>query len=89
MDETALYWARGPNKTLNTERVSGQKLFKDRITLALCANADGSGKLKLLIINKSKSPRAFTTHGRSWDVNSHVHWEWNRMVQYLRNMSQD
>ena len=68
MDETALHWARGPNKTLSTERVSGQKLSKDRITLALCANADGLDKLELLVINNSKSPRAFATHGRSWDV---------------------
>ena len=63
MDETALYWARGPNKTLSTERVSGQKLSKDRITLALSANAVGSDKLKLLVINKSKSPRVFREVG--------------------------
>ena len=86
MDETALYWARAPNKTLSTMRVSGQKLAKQRITLAICANADGSEKLKLLFINNAKAPRAFryieTAEGKrrhlTWDPTPHVYWEWNK-----------
>lgn len=86
MDETALYWARAPNKTLSTERVSGQKSTKKHITLAVCANADGSEKLKLLFINNAKAPRSFryieTAEGKcrhlTWDPTSHVYWEWNK-----------
>ncbi len=59
MDETALFYKLQPCQTLATSSVNGQKLSKDRITIALCMNADGSDKLKPIIINKSKRPRSF------------------------------
>jgi hypothetical protein len=39
--------------------MSGKKKSKSRISVGVCANADGSDKLSLLFIGKSKQPRCF------------------------------
>lgn len=60
-DETGLNWRQLPTKSFVTEdekKVSGRKLQKERITLMVCANASGTHKLKLLVVGKSKNPRA-------------------------------
>jgi hypothetical protein len=59
MDETGLFWKRTPDRSLATESRSGTKKSKDRITLALTANGDGSEKLIPWIIGKSKNLRCF------------------------------
>ena len=48
-----------PDRTLATKRLAGRKVNKERLSVALCANADGSHKLKPLIIGKFKRPRCF------------------------------
>lgn len=50
-----------PNKTLNfrSEKCHGGKHSKQRLTLLLAANMDGSEKLKPLILGKSANPRCF------------------------------
>lgn len=48
-----------PDKTLATRRLSGRKKNKERLTIALCTNADGSHKIKPLIIGQSSKPRCF------------------------------
>ena len=50
-----------PDKTLRIkgEKCLGGKLSKERITVFVCANMDGSEKRKLLVIGKSKKPRCF------------------------------
>lgn len=60
-DETGLFYRCIPNKTLafKGERCSGGKLSKERITLLIGANMDGSEKLPLFMIGKSKNPRCF------------------------------
>lgn len=60
-DETALFYKLTPDKTLKfrSEKCTGGKLSKDRVTVLVCANADGSEKKRLLIIGKSKKPRCF------------------------------
>lgn len=61
-DETALFWRCLPKKTLACEEEktpSGLKELKDRVTVLACSNAAGTHKLKLLVIGKSKKPRAF------------------------------
>ncbi len=61
-DETGLNWKALPQKTLATiseKSASGFKVQKDRITVMVCANASGNHKLSLLVIGKSKKPRAF------------------------------
>lgn len=48
-----------PDKTLATKRLSGRKKNKERLSIALCTNADGSHKLSPLIIGKFAKPRCF------------------------------
>lgn len=61
IDETGLNYKMLPSKTLSApyETVAGTKLLKDRLTVAPCSNADGTHKLSLFVIGKSKKPRAF------------------------------
>jgi hypothetical protein len=61
-DESALYWKMLPDKTLvlsQEKNAPGRKTIKERVTFLLCANADGSNKLKPLVIGKAQNPRAF------------------------------
>ena len=58
-DETALFYRMEPDTTLATRRLEGRKKDKERITLGLCTNANGSHKLPPLIIGKFQSPRCF------------------------------
>jgi hypothetical protein len=46
---------------LATRRLSGRKKNKERLSIALCTNADGSHKLPPLIIGKYANPRCFKT----------------------------
>ncbi len=48
-----------PNRILTTEAESDTKKLKDRITIALTSNADGSEKFEPWIVGKSKNPRCF------------------------------
>jgi len=59
MDETGLFYRLEPDRTLATRRLSGRKKNKERLSIALCANADGSHKLNPLVIGKSAKPRCF------------------------------
>ena len=59
MDETGLFYRLEPDRTLATQRLSGRKKDKERLSIALCANSDGSHKLDPLIIGKFKKPRCF------------------------------
>lgn len=60
-DETGLFFKCLPDKTLTfkNEKCFGGKHSKERITVMVGANMDGSEKLKLLVIGKSKTPRCF------------------------------
>ena len=60
-DETGLFYQLMPDKTLKfkNETCSGGKLSKQRITFLVGANLNGTEKVKLLVIGKSKKPRAF------------------------------
>ncbi|XP_043529387.1 jerky protein homolog-like [Frieseomelitta varia] len=61
VDETSLFWKMLPKEILmskNESRVSEKNIKKDRITLALCANASGNHKLPLFVINNCENPRA-------------------------------
>ena len=59
MDETGLFYSKAPCTTISRNPIEGVKQDKRRLTVALSANADGSDKLSLLFIGKSKSPRCF------------------------------
>lgn len=60
-DETGIFWQMLPEKSLGFvgQTYHGGKQSKTRITALVCANMDGSDKLPLLTIGKSKKPRAF------------------------------
>jgi hypothetical protein len=60
-DETSLFYKLLPNRTLafKGQKCTGGKLSKERLTLLLCANFDGSDKYPLLVIGKSAKPRCF------------------------------
>ena len=51
-----IFYRLEPDKTLATIRLSGCKKNKERLTIALCTNADGSHKTEPLIIGKSSKP---------------------------------
>ena len=59
-EETGLFYRLEPNKTLASGPVKGTKKCKDRISLGLCANADGSEKLMPVLIHKAKKSRSFS-----------------------------
>lgn len=60
-DETGLFYKLTPDKTVKfrDEKCSGGKLSKDRITVMVAANMNGTIKKKLLIIGKTQNPRCF------------------------------
>ncbi len=47
-----------------TKQLKGRKQNKERLTLAVCCNADGSDKLSLLVIGKYENPRYFKNVNR-------------------------
>jgi hypothetical protein len=47
------------DNSLVTKQLEGRKLNKERLTLALCCNEDGSDKLPLWVIKKYKNPHCF------------------------------
>ena len=61
VDEAGLFYQCKPDKSLSFkgETCSGGKLSKQRVTLLIGANMDGSEKLPLLMIGKSANPRCF------------------------------
>lgn len=74
MDETGLFYRLEPDSTLATGPVKGKKKNKERITVALCANATGTHKLKPLVIGRSKRPRCF---GSSYNPGIYVDYKNN------------
>ncbi|KAL3698729.1 hypothetical protein R1sor_012805 [Riccia sorocarpa] len=66
-DETGLFYRQKPQRTLVTRAVSGQKKHKDRITLGVCVNADGSERWMPVVITTAKRPRSF---GKTWQPSS-------------------
>lgn len=61
-DESGLYFRMLPQKTYvasQEKSAPGRKTAKERLTFMLTANADGSHKVRPLVIGKSKTPRCF------------------------------
>lgn len=61
VDECGLFYRLLPDKTLTfkNEKCIGGKKSKERLTILLGSNMDGSEKLKPIVIGKSKNPRCF------------------------------
>lgn len=62
-DESSLFFKLLPGRTyaFRGEQVIGGRSSKDRVTLMLCSNMDGSDKLRPVIIGKVKNPRVLKT----------------------------
>ena len=62
-DQTALFYKAQPSKTMIYKHMDANivKNSKERLTLLLTANMDGSEKLKPLVIDKFANPRCFQT----------------------------
>jgi hypothetical protein len=62
-DKTGLFFNKLPDRTLAYEGESchGGKHSKDRLTVLLCVNSDGSDKQVPIVIGKSSKPRCFRT----------------------------
>lgn len=61
-DETGLNYKLLPSKSLAAKSESaapGYKRSKERVTILACSNATSNHKMELLMIGKSKNPRAF------------------------------
>lgn len=61
-DESGLFWKLLPRKSYvhqNEANAPGFKVPKVRITILPCSNANGTHKLKLLVLGKTKNPRPF------------------------------
>lgn len=64
IDETGLFWKLILNRTLAIEARSRRKKSKDRVTLALTINKDGTERLEPWVIRKSKNPRCLKNINR-------------------------
>lgn len=59
--ETDLFWKSLPENTQANRKdicLPGRKINKERLSALLCANADGTHKLKSIVIGKSKLPKS-------------------------------
>ena len=61
--------------TLATGPVKGKKKNKERITVALCANATGMDKQKPLLIARTARPHCF---GKDFDPNVYAIYRYNK-----------
>ena len=82
-DETGLFWKCLPDEALHIkwEPCSGDKKSKDRITVLVCSNMNGTERLPLVVIGRFAKPSCFKnvrTHPQSsmkpttklgWSVN--------------------
>lgn len=61
MDECGLFYNMLPDKTYayKGENCNGGKVSKERLTILVGANMDGTEKLPILVIGKSKKPKCF------------------------------
>jgi hypothetical protein len=58
-DESGLFAFAPPDRGLATKQMNGKKRSKFRLTVAFACNADGSEKMPIFFIGKSKQPRCF------------------------------
>ena len=59
MDETGLFYRLQADSSLSTHQLEGQKQSKERMTMTICSNVDGSDKFPLWGIGNFLNPRCF------------------------------
>ncbi|KAG7171901.1 Tigger transposable element-derived protein 7-like 17, partial [Homarus americanus] len=60
-DETDLFWKAPPSNTQayrHETHVAGRKMAKDRVSILVCANADGTHRLKMMVVGKANKLHA-------------------------------
>lgn len=89
-DECGLFYNLAPDRTVALQRPQGRKKAKDRITVMVCCNSDGSDKHQLFFIGTAQKPRAFKkktadqyglayrANKRAW-MTAELFFEWLRM----------
>lgn len=92
-DETGLCFRALPSKTLaeKSDKCSGVKVSKDRLTVMLCASALGE-KLKPLVIGKSAKPRCFkhvdlNKLGVTWRHNKKAWMTTDTFIEWLEDLN--
>jgi hypothetical protein len=70
-----LFWQLEPSKTLAAAPVTGIKKSKNRVTIMLTCNMNGTRKLPLLFIHHYENPRAL--HGKQKE-SLPVQYYWNK-----------
>ena len=60
-DESGLFWRLLPDRTLafKSDKCSGGKKSKERVTFLLCTNVDGSQKMPVFALGRFAQPRSF------------------------------
>jgi len=76
-DETGLFWLLVPDITLATKMWAGKKKKKDRITILVTVNANGSHKLNHWILGHAKNPRCFGKNNSKIE-NLQMQWRSNK-----------
>lgn len=78
-DESGLCWKLYPDRSISTRTLPGQKKDEARISILFACNSDGSERLPLWVIGKSKKPRAFT-QAHIEPQNLGIQWRHNGMA---------
>lgn len=94
VDETGLFYHLMPERTFafKGDKCHGGKKAKDRLTVLLCANADGSDKMTPLLIGKSRKPRCFKnvkTLPVGYDSNRTAWMTANIFTEWLKKLDKD
>ncbi|MBA0673443.1 hypothetical protein Goklo_024749, partial [Gossypium klotzschianum] len=59
IDEIGLFYHLQADHSLATKQLEGRKKDKERLTVVVCCNRDGSDKVPLWVIGKFANPRCF------------------------------
>ena len=78
MNEMGVFNRLEPNRMLAMKKLSGKKKQKERITVALTANATSTICLPPLIINQYLKPWAFTSRNIRYSENLGIKWAANK-----------
>lgn len=72
-DECGLFYKLAPDRTVSLQRPLGRKKSKDRITVLVCANSDGTEKYELMFIGTALRPRPFKKKsGQDYGLDYHA-----------------
>jgi hypothetical protein len=86
VDETALFAFAPPDRGLSRKQMSGKRVSKFRLTIALACNSNGTKKRPLFFIGRSKKPRCF---GRQGPIERGYHYRANKTAWMTRALFEE